>query len=174
MPVLLERVVDGCEATTGWTALGNDTINLATSNTRVRGSKALTFDKVDGLANTIFAGISKTLVSVDLETTFNPFDEICWYCYVSSVANIAYSFVRLGSAAAHYVEYRYDDSLMVAGFNFCHVRLSAFAATSGTACPFSDVDYIAVGTAHDAETDALAGIIVDHISIHPSSLVISV
>jgi hypothetical protein len=165
----LHWTIDPCETATGWTVLGNDTINLAAITTRrVKGAASLEFDKTNGAAGTIYAGAYKTL-DVDLSQNVDSTDEIGWFLYVSSKANVAYSFLRIGTSASHYVEFQFPDELIVAGqYTFCHVPLGEYSSITGNGVNWTNVDYVAVGTAHDAESDALADISIDEIGIWPN------
>jgi len=167
-----EKVIETFDVVTGWAVLGNDTTNLAVTNNRVRGLKALEFDKVDGAANTKLAGAAKTI-----DTKLDEFPAhyvISWYCYVSALTDVDYAFVRIGTDASNYVEYRFADTSMTAAvFSFCNVKLSTFSATQGTGADFTDIDYLAVGVAFDAETDALADIAIDRLAILPTTLTVS-
>jgi hypothetical protein len=152
---------------TGWTVLGNDTVNLAAVTTRrVRGDYALEFDKTNGDADTKLAGAYRT---VDLDLTANSYagDSIGWYVYVSAITDVDYTFLRIGTSSSHYVEYRVCVNCLTAG-RFEHVSKPLSAGlTTGNGCDWSNVDYLAVGVAFRIESDALADIAVDNIAIHP-------
>lgn len=169
MSCLYERTLDPLDAVTAWTVFGNDTINLATTNRRVRGLKAMEFDKVNGAANKTYAGASRA-VAFDLSPV-NTLSELAWHVYLSSIAAVAYAWLRLGTDAANYVEYRYADTLLTAGvFTYCHRPLYQFDAIAGTCCAFDTITYMDVGVEFDAETDALADIAIDHIEIIPAMM----
>ncbi|KKL91348.1 hypothetical protein LCGC14_1895610, partial [marine sediment metagenome] len=160
--------LDSLNATAGWAALNNDTVNLATTLKHVLGTNALTFDKVDGAANTIFAAIEKTISSVDLGG-ISPHDIIQTSCYIPDLADVTYLFVRLGTDASNYNEWRVPDTALTAAtfeilvFNIGDAH---FAGITGNGWNPSAVTYIAVGVAFDAETNALAGIVFDELSFH--------
>lgn len=169
----VHRYLDRCNATAGWTELGNDTTNLATTTRCVNGAAALEFDKVDGAANTKLAGVYRT---VDFNVNNNngwssvsAHDVLEWWVYVSAKTNVDYTFVRIGTDASNYVEFRYEDDEMTAGrFTHCAVPLGEYSTLAGTGCNWTNIDYLAVGVAFDAETDALADIAIDSISIIPA------
>jgi len=168
-----KKVIDGMNATTGWTVLGNDTDNLATSTNRIRGTNALTFDKVDGAAGSTFAGIQKTLASLNLENDFGVIDKVTFGIYIPDLADVAKVVLRLGTSAGHCVEYQWaDTNLVAAAWNFLTVSLKDFtvSATQGNGCQFSNIDYVVVAVDFDAEDDALAGIVVDQIEVVPVEL----
>ena len=169
MAPLYERVLDTMESVTAWTVFGNDTINLATTTRRVRGDAAMEFDKVNGGANKIYAGASRT-VAFDLSGLDSLYD-IAWHVYVGALTDVSYTFLRLGTDATNYVEYRYADASMTAAvFTYCHRPLYQFDAILGTCCDFSTITYMDVGVVFDAETDALADIAIDQIILVPAQL----
>ena len=159
-------IVDRMESVTGMTVLGTDTVNLAVSTVSARGTNSIEFDKVDGAAGTVFAGASKTIDLVNLnEHWFLPHAIIRWHVYVSDTAQsgVAYSFVRLGTDASNYAEWRFADSSIVAGrFTLCSAKLGNCYVT-GTGCDFTNIDHLEFGVAFDAESDALADIKMDYI-----------
>ena len=171
-----EKVLDTLETVTGWAVLGNDTVNLATTVRHFHGTTAMEFDKANGAANTVFAGAARTLTSTlniwDGSEHYTSQAEIRWQLYVSSIANVSYAFIRLGTDASHYVEYRYYDRDIIAGrFTTCRSHLAQFASQTGNGCDFSAIGYMVVGVAFDAETDTLADIAVQRIEIVESPAV---
>lgn len=164
---LHDKVLETFESLDGFTAFGNDTLNLALTNRRVRGAKAATFDKVNGAAGSKLAAIGKT---VDLKLDEEPpWHRLLWNVYLSALTNVDYAFLRLGSTDANYVEYRVLVAALVAArFTQCTVPMAEFAAFAGTGCDFSNVDYLAVGVAFASEANALAGIVIDRLSIVPT------
>lgn len=159
---------DAMNATTGWAALSNDTLNLATTKKHILGTDALTFDKVNGAANTIFAGIAKTISSVDLGD-ISPHDLIQTMCYLPTLTDVAYVFVRVGTDSSNYAEWRVADTdLTAATFEVLALSVgdSSYAGITGNGWNPSAITYIVVGVAFDAETNALAGIVFDEVSFH--------
>lgn len=162
------HVLDQMDSTSGWAALGNDTLNLGLATEHVLGTNALKFDKVDGDANTIFAGIEKTLSSVNLGG-LSPHDILQTVVYMSDVANVAYVFLRLGSTSSAYNEWRIAGIDLSAGVwetLLFEVGDASFAGGTGSGVNWADLDYIAIGVAFNAETNTLAGITFDEISFH--------
>ena len=159
---------DNLNATTGWSALSNDTLNLATTKKHVLGTDALTFDKVNGAANTVFAGIQKTIPSVDLGN-LSPHDLIQTACYIPDLTNVSYVFVRVGTDSSHYNEWRISDTdLTAAVFTtlLFNVGDANYAGITGNGWTSAAITYIVVGIAFDAETNTLAGIVFDGLSFH--------
>ena len=162
------HIFDELDATAGWTVLGNDTANLATTTKHVMGTLALTFDKVNGAANTVFAGIQKTLSSTDLGNV-SPHDILQGAFYVSDTADISYLFLRLGTDSSNYNEWRIDGGAITAGVfevGALSIGDADYDGITGNGLDASAITYIAVGSAFNAETDTLAGIIFDQISYH--------
>lgn len=159
--------IDNCDATAGWTVLGNDTTTLALSANHVAGTGSLTFNKVDGAANTIFGGIQKTLASVEFRH-YQAHNLVEWAVYASDLTNVAYAFLRLGDDSSNYSEWRVDDDDLTAGvWNPIAMLVGGVEyAVVGTGLDATDCDYVAVGVAFDLETHALAGIAIDEIHIH--------
>lgn len=160
------EIIDEMNAITGWAVLGNDTTTLATSTEHVLGTNSLSFAKVNGAANTVTAGIDKTLTTtVDL-SRFGAGAGIEVALQVSSVANVASAFVRLGTDSSDYSEWRVADTDITAGvWDLSRIALSSVEDVTGTGADMSAIAYVAVGTRHDAETDALAAILFDHVAV---------
>ena len=164
-------VIDACDATTGWAAKNNDTTTLAVSSTRVEGIKSMSFAKVNGAANTVFGAIAKT-VALDLSAC-KPWDCINFYVYASALTNVATAYIRIGTDNANYVEYSFADTTLTAAiFNRCTAPLHKFTGSLGTCINWSVVAYVEVGLTFDAESDALAGILVDDIKVIPAVLTV--
>lgn len=161
-------VFDNFNATTGWSALGNDTLNLATTKKHAVGTDALTFDKVNGAANTVFAGIQKTVTSLDLGDV-SPHDLLQTVVYLPSIAAIDYVFLRVGTDSSNYNEWRVDgEEFTTATFETIVLDIGDVSNTgiTGNGWNPSAITYVVVGVAFDAETDTLAGIIFDEFSFH--------
>jgi hypothetical protein len=162
------HVFDTFNATTGWSALNSDTANLATTAKHVSGTAALTFDKVDGAANTVFAAIQKTVGSVDLGAV-SPHDLIQGSFYIPDLTNVSYAFLRLGTDSSNYNEWRLPDTnLTAAVFEVGSLAIGSadYSGITGNGWDPSAITYICVGVAFDSETDTLAGIVFDEVSYH--------
>jgi len=151
-------------STSGWTVLGNDTANLTTDVTHAIGTTSLEFDKVDGAANTVFAGVYRT---VDLEWgDIQPTDRIVGAVQASALTNIAYAFIRLGTSVSHYSEFRLADSAMTAGvFSLFNAAVGSPSAQVGNGVSWGNIDYLAVGVAFDGEANTLADIYWNYIGV---------
>lgn len=166
-------ILDGCETATGWTVLGNDTDNLAASTTRVQGDYSLEFDKVDGDANKKYAGAYKTLtIDHDVEP-IKPTDQIMWWLYVSATTDVNYAFLRLGTDASNYGEFRYADSSITAeAWTRCSAEVWEYYPT-GTTIDWSNLDYLVLGVMFDAAGDTLEDIKVDAVMLHKTLLTVT-
>lgn len=155
-------------ATTGWTVLGNDTINLVTEANHIIGTGSLEFDKTDGLANTVFCGIQKT-IDLDL-SRFGPNDELQAYVYVPNKANVVNAFIRLGTDSSNYNVWQLlNASITAATWQAFHVALaSCVVAVTGNGWNPAAVTYAAVGLEFDLETRALADVWWNCLRIHSS------
>ncbi len=165
-----DTILDAMNATAGWAVLGDDTTNLATTTNHVHGTNALEFDKANGTDNTIFAGIEKTISSVDITDHSNhgvvqvPF-------YVSSTAQVAYIFVRIGTDSSNYNEWRIDDDDITGGAwepGAININFPDVNGSTGNGWNPAAVTYIAVGVAFDNQINTLEDIRFDEIAVHSS------
>jgi hypothetical protein len=162
------HVFDTLNATTGWTVLGDDTTNLATTKKHVSGTDALTFDKANGTANTVFAGIQKTLSSVDLGSV-SAHDLLQGTFYIPTLTDVSYAFLRIGTDSSNYNEWQLPDTVLTAAVfevGALSVGDADYTAITGDGWDPSAITYISIGVAFDSETDTLAGIVFDEISYH--------
>lgn len=160
--------IDNMQDYSVYTALGNDTVNLAGSAIRITGNYSLEFDKTDGAANKKYAGAYR---SVDLNLTQNyiqVYDKLMWSAYLSALTNVDYSYIKLGTDSSNNHEWRYPDSSMAAGWNLCRVDVGAPTTTNGNGWNPASVKYMEVGIMFDAETNALADIKIDSVSLAPA------
>ena len=161
-------VMDACDATAGWTALSNDTTGIEVDLDHVMGAASLEWDKVNGTDNLTVGGIQKTITAVNLTFLIENAGAFGYSMNVSSVANIDYCFIRVGTDASNYNEWRIDDTAIRVGWNSFRFNINApaTAGTLGNGWNSSIVTYIALGCNHDLETDLLADVRVDHIVVH--------
>lgn len=160
-----EQDLDLFTTATGWSEFNTDCDNLAASTTHRVGSKSLTFDKVDGAANTAYALIYRT-VSLDLAAIpLSPDAYIEAVVYLSSIADVANLVIRLGTSASHYHEWLIPDTDLVAGWNRVRVPVWESSSQTGDGWNPADVDYMAVGVQFDAQDDTLSGILWNRLAI---------
>jgi len=166
--VQAQSLLDGCEATDGWTALSNDTTGIEVDLDHVQGAKSLEFDKVDGTDSTVFGGVQRTLSpAVDVAQYMSNNGYIVLSMNLSSIADIDYCLVRLGTDASNYNEWRVDDDSLSIGWN--QIRFHFFspstAGNTGSGISAASVAYEAVACAFDLETSTLADIRIDNLTV---------
>lgn len=174
-------MIDELNSATGFTVLGNDTVNLAAATTCLVGSASLEFDKVDGAANKKYAGAYKTIDKQFRVDQFKVTDRVGMIMYISSIAAVDYAFARVGTDVSNYVEWRFADTSITAGaFTFVDVDLcTGYVTGTGWSEAMSgngphdvevvNLDYLSVGVMFDAETDALADIKLQTLCIIPAA-----
>lgn len=157
------KFIDRMDDSTNWTALGNDTTNLADSSVRILGKYSLEFDKADGTDNSTIAGAYRT-ISLDVDTEGAQLhDKLQWTIYLSALTNVANCFVKLGTDATNNNQYLVADTSLRTGWTLCTAVLGEPYAVNGTGWNPNDIKYMQVGVTFDAETDDLADIKVDSV-----------
>lgn len=156
--------IDTCGSTSGWSVLGNDTVNLATTTNHVCGTSALEFDKVNGTDNTKFAGIQKTISSISMSAYHKGGGFFIWSTYLSDITDVDYLFLRLGTDSSNYNEFRISSERLTAGWIAARAPMSSPSAIVGNGWNSQAITYVAVGVAFNAESDTLEDIAVDHIA----------
>jgi len=160
-----------CDNAADWAALNNDTTNLANSGNYgavCGGTYPLEFDKANGTANTKYALIYRTgdYTAERKANIINLTDRLNWLVYVSATTNVAAAVVRLGRDASNYIEYRFaDSSITAAKWQLCSVQLGD-GYEVGTGVDLRRFYWLGVGVYFDAETDVLADIGVNWLSIN--------
>ena len=156
---------------TSWAALGNDTLNLATNTQyHVSSTASVQFDKVNGADDTVFGVIDQTIAALDL-SSFDIHETLQVATYVSSVVDIDYMLIRLGTDNANYNEWRVDGDELTAGqWNIVKFTLgsASVSGATGTGMNPDVVTYVAIGYAFDNQTNALANIRFNHFAMHSS------
>jgi len=168
------RIIENCEDYTEWTILGNETADLAASTACITGTVSLEFAKVNASATTAVGGAYKTFAGDDVKifAGLTPMDYIIAQFYISDMTNVDYALLRMGTSATAYLEWRFEDSSMIVGWNSIAVKIgncNQYNTTTGSwtslGIPLTDPTYMAVGVKFDSEANALAGIKFDHIAI---------
>lgn len=158
--------IDDCNATTGWAAVNDATSGLTTDLNHVYGTASLEFDKVNGSGFTE-AAIGKTITSVNIDPYHEGGGAITYSIYLSSITDVSYVFIRLGTDSSNYNEWRINDTQLTAGLwellRFA-VMDSHPSGNTGNGWNPEAITYVAVGVEFDGEDDALADIRVDHIA----------
>lgn len=161
-------VIDDCEVVPGWTALSNDTTGVETDLDHVMGAKSLEFDKVDGGDNLTVGGIQKTITALNLDFLVENGGAFGYSLNVSDTTDIDHCFLRLGTDASNYNEWRVEGTGLSVGWNSLRFNTNAPATDGATGDGWapSVVTFIALGCNFNLETDALADIRVDHVIVH--------
>lgn len=162
------EVIDAMNAITGWTALDTDTTTIATATNHILGSASLSFAKANTAANSTFAGVEKTITSINL-SRFGAGSAIEIAINVDT-ALVASAFIRLGTDSSNYSQWLIDDSALLDQiWDFARIPLFTGAtdggAVTGTGWDMSAITYASVGINFDLETNALAGILFDHLAV---------
>ena len=163
-----QRTVDlaNCNDSTAFTTLGNDTLNLANSTAHVFGTGAVTFDKVNGAANTIYAGIQDTITTIDIQEAFESGGFVGLSVYLPSLSNVSKVFLRIGTDSSNYNAWVWDVTTLTAAtwLNLRNPTSSPDKARSiGNGWNTNAISYVSFGVEFTSETATLAGIIFDHV-----------
>jgi hypothetical protein len=167
IPINSTESVDDCEATTGWTASGTNTVSLNSSSFK-EGSNALNMIKSDATSADI--NVSKTTTSLD----FTSKDFWIWF-YVSADAynNAATTdavTIRFGSASGDYYQYTRDKAdLTTTAWNA--IKFSSATADSTTGSPTitaCDYTFFQFTTDDTADTLIAGDLIIDDIKLASS------
>ncbi len=147
-------VVDDCDATTGWTASGTNSVTQNVT-TYVEGTASLNLVKSDGSSTTI--SVSKTTTSRDFTSSiFGTLVYISTTAYADMAATDCLT-IRFGSAAGDYYQYTRDKTDLAVGWNLVTFTSATSDSTTGTpvitAC---DYTYVAL-TSDDAADTWIAG-----------------
>ena len=118
------------------------TNNVELTSRHITGVAAIEFDKA--VASGRFGSCLYRSVEFDLHR-WNPEDRVCWAIYPPSVTAFNYSFLRLGTSADHYAEWRFPViSITVGRFTLCNAKLGDCYVTGNGWTPRA-VTYMAVG-----------------------------
>lgn len=160
-------VLDAMVAVAGWAVLGNDTTTLAINDNNILGDKSLSFDKVDGAAGTVFAGIEKTINAVSLKE-FLASDKLVSAFFAAALTNVVNIFFRVGTDSSNYSVFKVLVASLTANVWNPLALLFTDADVANQVGAGHDLDvitYIAVGVEFTLETNALAGLHFDHLHI---------
>lgn len=157
--------IQNCNSSSDFTVLGNDTSNLANSSNHQFGTGAITFDKVNGAANTIFGGVSFAVSNINISSIFEDGAFVTVGSYLPSLTNVVYVFLRLGTNSSNYNEWRWDVADLTAStWQLLRKATGLPTAYAGNGWDSTNITYGAVGVAFSSETNTLSGIVIDHIS----------
>ncbi|MCK9370424.1 hypothetical protein M0R04_10990 [Candidatus Dojkabacteria bacterium] len=155
-----------CNDSTAFTVLGNDTTNLANTVDHVFGTGAITFDKVNGLANTVYAGVQDTITSLNVSEIFESGGFVGLGCKLTSLADVVSVFLRIGTDSSNYNEWEWAVAdLTVSRWMALRAATSQPSGYAGNGWNPAAVTYIAFGVEFSDETDTLAGIKFDNVHL---------
>jgi len=146
--------------------LGTDTDNLADTVEHTFGDGAVTFDKVDGVAGTVFGGIQSTIPTIDTSHLFEAGGFVGMSLYLPNIDNVISVRLRLGTDNANYQEWSWPIEDLTAALWLDLLKPAGvpnYAGCLGNGWLQTALTYVAVAVEFSDEADALAGIIVDHI-----------
>lgn len=156
--------VDTCDDQATWAALNVASTNKANSLNHVWGLNSISIDKAADGAITA-GGISKTLPQAINLRRHSPSAIIRWGLNVTSLAGVSYAFIRLGTTAGNYAEWRVDAAALTVGWNQCEALVAAPAAFAGNGWDPTAVVYAAVGLEFALSATALAAMLLDQIVV---------
>lgn len=164
IPITGTEAVDDCDAITGWTASGTNSV-AATTTFYKEGDGALTLVKSD--ASSATCSVSKTTTSVDYTSkTLWMFTYISASLYAKLEATGTALQIRFGSDSSNYYYKNYLKADLVAGWNYHY--FSSATATGTTSSPTitaCDYTYVAVITANATDTSSTDDFIFDDIKV---------
>jgi len=141
IPVQTTETIDACDATTGWTASGTNSIQL--TNTRYReGTGALELIKSDVSSASI---LGSKILGAPLDFTSKDFWSMV-YISTATLAQLATTGsvqVRFGSDSSNYYYKTYDKASLSAGWNFLKWNTTTATGSVGTPVVAAS-DYVAV------------------------------
>jgi len=165
-PIPDRENIGNFESIMPWTALSNDTTGIAVDKAHILGTLSLEFDKVDGTDNKKYAGVTGTIASLDV-SRFVAQDMLVGALYLSTLADVDYAFIRLGTDGSHYNEWRIGVASIAPGIwqMFSKTLAETGIAITGDGWDTAAIVYIVAGVMFGVETDTLADIRFDHLAI---------
>lgn len=160
-----QHAYDTFAVTTGWTVFNDDAANIATNLDHVTGVGSLTFDKVNGTANTVFALIQKTITSVNLNGVATGSLFMQTVMKIPNLTNVVNVVMRYGTDNTNYNEWKIDPSdITINQWTIFRAALGSSQGSTGNGWDLTAITYIAVGLEFSSESDTLSGILVDSLT----------
>lgn len=160
--------LDTCNATSGWSAVNDDATNIQVSTNHVFGTGALSFDKANGTANTVYAIIQKTITEANTAEIFEAGGFVGMSLALPTLSNVVGAFLRIGTDSTNYNCWYWDVTSLAAA-TWLNLRTAAsapsYSRNVGNGWNPASIKYIAVGVEFSGETNTMAGILVDHIHL---------
>lgn len=155
--------IDDCEATTGWTASGTNSVSLNTSSYK-EGVSSLNIIKSDASSAVVYVSKTTTSLSFTSKTFFT------WlYLSADALADMKTTdclTVRFGSDSSNYYYYTKDAADLSSGWNLIYFTSSTADGTTGSptigAC---DYTYVAIETTNAADTFIAGECMIDDLKL---------
>ena len=122
---------------------------------------------MDGADNTVFAAIFQTYTKAKkMDWYVENGGSFGYSLNVSSIADINYCFIRLGTSVGHYNEWRVPDTSLTTGWQRLKFNATSPNTTGSTGNGWNSeaVLYVVIGCAFDAQDDTLADLRFDHVT----------
>ena len=155
-----------CNVHTDYTVLGNDTTNKADTTDHVFGVGAIKFNKADGLAGTVYAGVQNTFTSLNFSEIFETGAFVGLGCKLTSIADVKAIFVRIGTDSSNYNEWEWGvDDLVTGRWMALRQPTNQPISYVGDGWNQAAVTYIAFGVEFGDESDELTDIKFDNVHL---------
>lgn len=155
------------ELDTTWAVVNDDAGVITNKNSHVEGIKSISFDKLNGTANTTKAIIESTIESVDIRR-FSQEARIVSSIHVSALTDIVDVFIRLGVDNTNYSQWTFLVADLTGGAIWELLSKKFYQvdwAVIGNGMNPASITYIAVGVTFNSETNTLTGIGWDNVNI---------
>ena len=158
--------IQNCNDVSQFTVFNSDTSTLAQTNNHQFGTGAISFDKVDGASNSVYAGVTFTLNSVNIQDLFEDAGFVGLGAYLTSINNVVRVILRLGTDASNYNEWRWEvEDLVAARWNSLRAATGDSRSYAGSGWNTSNIDYGAVLVEFNSQSNTLSGIVIDNIHL---------
>lgn len=156
--------IDPCENHATWTALNVASTNKGNSINHIWGVTSVTIDKAaDGAITT--GGCFKVPPQAINLRRHGPMASVRWSLYIPLLTGVNYAFLRLGTDATNYIEWRIPAGKLTTGWNPFEVLVAAPSNYLNNGWDPTAVTYVAWGLEFALAATALAGILCDNISV---------
>jgi len=162
-----QHLIDLFSATTGWAVINDDAANLALATDHVLGSGSLTFDKVNGTANTPFALIEKTVPSFNLVNLATGAIFLQCIAKLPDVTDVLNLVMRMGTDSSNYNTWKIDASVAIANkWESFRILIADSEGSTGAGWNATAITYVAIGVEFSSQSDTLVGILVDAMQVN--------
>ena len=143
-----------------WTVKNTDTINMGLDTKHITGINSIKFDKADTAAGDTEALIQNNFNNFIDASRMLPSQMIFSIFYISSLANVVNSFIRIGSDNSNYNQWTWPSELLKANkWNILTKEIKESDFTDvGNGWLQTTISYIALGVTFKLQTDTLTAI----------------